>query len=287
MNNESKKLLVCTIMRNAAPHVPHWAARLNELAEILQKYFGWETYLSVVENDSTDGTVHAFEDIKWGHSIKQRSFLTQTLGTFQYGSVWSLDRLRNLANARQECLSQAEERWGLATFDKIAYIEVDVQYDPMWCWELIVGAHFDAARLPQPDIYSGWSLRSMRNPKESQFLYDSCATRQDSTDTCWDFRKEYDWRANRLIQTYLSHENSNCLYPVWSTFNCFCVYNAAPFADANNPIKWGYINRRLDNGQQRIEDGFLEADTVVVCEDFRARGMSGVYLNTNCLVRHA
>jgi hypothetical protein len=208
---------------------------------------------------------------------------SENLGTKQYASIWSLDRLRNLAAYRQKAINQV----GHLDFDKIAFIEPDVSYDPKWCSELINAKHPEQVGIV-PDIYSGWSLRSERHPKESVFLYDTCATRQTKYDLCWEFGKENLWRGKSLIKTHISDIDSNCLHQVWSTFNCFCVYNIKPFKEG---LKWSYINKRLSNGQEFINDGdygsgWLDADTVVICEDFRERGHSNILINTNCIVRH-
>lgn len=241
--------------------------------------------ISVAENDSIDGS-----DL-W---LKTKSVLwrknsdfhlsTLKLHTTKYPSVWNIARIRNLAAARQRCLDQVPG--GLQRFTKIAYIEPDVTYDPSWCSELVFANHPRAAGLPEPDIYSGWSLRSERHPKESTFLYDTCATRATSQDTCWDVQEKWGtWRGNSLVRTPLEGVHANALHTVWSTFNCFCVYNAEPFASGR--VKWGYLNKRLNPSGIPVDGFFLDADTVVVCEDFRTAGYDGVYLNTNCLVRHA
>ena len=283
MSKRRRRLLICTIARNCVHSLETWANQISLLAfEVREQY---DVDLSIYENDSTDGTKELLAKL-WTNVFPtcglHARLHREDIGTQQYGSVWSVDRLRNLAKARQHCLDQVHD---LTDYDKIAFIEPDVTYDPEWCKELILARHPAAAGLGDPDIYSGWSLRSEKHPKESTFLYDTCATRQRDTDTSWDFA--YDgggtWRADSLVPTNLSHYDSNCLHKVWSTFNCFCVYNAKPFI---NGLCWGYINRRLDNGQQRVEDGWLEADTVKVCEDFRILGHDKIYLNTNCLVRH-
>jgi hypothetical protein len=283
-----QRLLVCTIARNVRQHLDTWFNQLVMLGVACSDE--WEMWLSVVENDSVDGTDIWLQGLSpYTSPLASRTVIaTEVLGTASYPSIWNLDRLRNLAAARQRCLDQADMRWGIDTFDKIAYIEPDVTYDADWCSELILACHPRAAGV-KPDVYSGWSLRSVKNPKESVFLYDSCATRQTATDTCWDFAAEHDWRPVSLIQTNLGGVNANCLHHIWSTFNCLCVYNARPFVEG---AQWGYINRRLNTGQQRVEDevnggGTIDADTAVMCEQFRARGYNKIFLNTNCLVRHA
>lgn len=281
-----KHVLIATIVRNAAPHIWRYADLVNQLGRRLGRE-GWECSLSLYENDSTDGTDMAVHGVKrelasaYG-PMRDVWVTTDRLGTQQYGSVWSIDRLRNLANARQACLDQVGD---LSRFDKIAYIEPDVTYDPHWAAELILARHPIAAGVGEPDIYSGWSLRTLKHPKESVFLYDTCATRQTNKDACWSFEREGKWRSQSVFVTDLGGVDSNCLHWVWSTFNCFCVYNARPFIEG---LRWDYANARLDTGQTRLSDGtWLDADTAVMCEAFRARGYNGVYLNTNVLIRHA
>jgi hypothetical protein len=277
-----RRLLICTIVRNARPHLDRWMGQLLRLEAILADA-GWDCHLSVAENDSTDGSA------EWLDNLPSNAYAftgkvvvsTEVLGTQQYGSVWNVDRIRNLAAARQKCLDQAGD---LSRFSKIAYIEVDVTYDPSWCAELVLANHPKAAGLGEPDVYSGWSLRTLSHPKESCFLYDTCATRATSFDTCWDIGEDGGtWRGKSLVRTPLQGVYANALHSVWSTFNCFCVYNARPFADG---LRWSYLNRRLNASRISVGDAFLEADTVAICEDFRTLGYTKVLLNTNCLIRH-
>ncbi len=282
-----KRVLICTIMRDQRRNVETWLSQLARLWEVLVNN-GYEVECSVYENDSTDGTadwlsggaLRGMPPFKWHVS-------TEKLGTQRYGSVWSFDRLRNLALARQKCLDQAGD---LSRFTKIAYIEPDVTYDPQWCAELILARHPLAAGLGEPDIYSGWSLRTEANPKESVFLYDVCATRATRDDISWDVSEDCGhWRAASVVPTDLGGADAMCLHRVWSTFNCFCVYNARPFIEG---VKWSWVNHRLNTGQQWIEDGdygsgWLDGDTPALCETFRAHGYDNVLLNTNCLIRHA
>lgn len=284
-----KNLLICTIVRDCHPHLSRWFGQLLRLRALCEPHY--RMYLSVAENDSGDGTA------KWIGNLPLNAYAftdhivvsTEVLGTQMYPSIWNADRIRNLAAARQKCIDQAAAQWGLEKFDKIAYIEPDVIYSPEWCSELVLAAHPRAAGLGDcPDVYSGWSLRSETHPKESVFLFDTCATRQLPSDTCWDFIRDGNgtWRGASLVPTPgMTGVHANCLHKVWSTFNCFCVYNAQPFIEG---ARWGYTNRRIDASGIQVEgQGALEADTVAICETFRERGYRGIYLNTNCLVHHA
>lgn len=281
-----RNLLICTIARDVHSHLETWYSQIERLAVLLVDHY--EVYLSVVENDSKDGTASWLFCLGYNQRLYalggRIEVSTEVLGTQKYPSVWNEDRLRNLAAARQKCLDQAAARWGLGYFQKIAYVEPDVTYDPAWISELVLANHPRAAGLGEPDVYSGWSLRSVSHPKESLFLYDTCATRAGPNDTCWDVNEDCGrWRGRSLIPTGLPGVEENCLHRVWSTFNGFCVYNAKPFIEG---ARWGYVNHRLDTGQQKLEGGTLDADTSVMCETFRARGYNGVYLNTNRLIRH-
>lgn len=289
-----KRLLICTIARDVKPHLDTWWRQVRGLAHLIRHE--WQVCLSVYENDSVDGTADWVQT--WLDADERGIEIviaTETLGTQRYPSVWNVDRLHNLAAARNRCLELAEARWKLATFDKVAYIEPDVTYDPMWCRELVLARHPAAAGI-EPDVYSGWSLRSEANPKESVYLYDTCATRARPEDTTWQIDEWCGtWRGKSVIPTDLGGPDAMCLHRVWSTFNCLCVYRAKPFAEG---LRWDCLNQRLDTGQEHCHrtqivrnqvqrrSGWLDSDTSVLCEDLRARGYGNVLLNTNCLVRH-
>lgn len=282
-----RKVLICTIMRDVEKSLSNWYEGIKGLISHLSKE-GWTIDLSVYENDSVDYTAFNAEALL--DSFRCMGIVTQfrseKLGTQKYGSVWSLDRINNLAAARQACLDQVD----MTKYDKVCYIEPDVTYDPFWLRELILARHPKAAGIGDPDVYSGWSLRSLSNPKESVFLYDVCATRATSEDICWDVGESGGaWRGKSLVPTNLGGPDANCLHSVWSAFNCFCVYNAKPFKEG---VRWGIVNKRVNPSRIQVgtdDNGFihyLEADTVNICEQFRERGYNGIYLNTNCLIRH-
>lgn len=171
-----KKILVCTIMRNQEDNILTWR---NQLERLIQNCPEYDFTISVYENDSTDLTKEYLDSIRESFIILNIDFIIkcENIGTQKYGSVWSLDRIKNLANARQRCIDQV----GHLNFDKIAFIEPDIEYDPNWCKELILAKHPEQASIV-PHIYSAWSLRSSFHPKESSYLYDTCATRQTDKD---------------------------------------------------------------------------------------------------------
>lgn len=162
-----KRLLICTIVRDVEKCLLDWAKNLEQLRFLLAAE-GWQVDFSVYENDSIDLTSSISKSLLDGLGRRGSHiwFTSETLSTQRYSSVWSLDRLRNLAAARQRCLDQVG---GLNDYSKIAYIEPDVTYSPIWASELVLAKHPKAAGIGEPDIYSGWSLRSERHPKESIF----------------------------------------------------------------------------------------------------------------------
>lgn len=272
-----KNILICSIIRNQEHNLNFWYNQIFNLTKILKEN-NYNVSLSIFENDSQDKTKEILSNFDFSFlNLKKNE--SKNFGTIQYSSIWSYDRLKNLAFYRQQCLEGID----LTEFDKIAYIEPDIIYDPYWCSELVLANHLKSINI-EPDIYSAWSLRSMKHPKESMYLYDTCATRYSEFDLNWDVAKENEIINKSLIKTYLSPIDSNCIHKVWSTFNCFCVYSSKPFIENN--IKWNFINTRLDTKQGSYHNGWLEADTVVICEDFHKNGYHNIYLNKNCIVRH-
>lgn len=286
----AKRLLICSIARNARGSLDRWLSQLIRLEALIRDE--WSVTVACAENDSVDGTAEWLRNTAANREALGIPFpihvSTETLGTRQYDLVWDVTRIRRLAAARNKCLEIAGP---LVQFDKIAYVEVDVSWEPSWCKELVLARHPAQAGIV-PHVYSGWSLRALSHPKEAQFLYDTCATRATSRDVCWDVNENAGkWRGESLIRTDLGGVDSNCLHRVWSTFNCLCVYDAKPFVEG---VKWEAVNRYnrwlnpsniwVDDGD--IGSGYTDADTAVMCEAFRDRGYHNVLLNTNCLIRH-
>jgi hypothetical protein len=269
-------ILICSIVRNQEANLNLWHNQLIELSKLLDG----KIYLSVFENDSLDKTKELLEKF----SYPFESIVTcKNFNKRFYGSVWNLERLKNLAFYRQACIDQAFEKWKEIFFTKVVYIEPDIEYDPKWSCEIIKAQHPLSLGI-NPDIYSGWSLRSNNHPKESFYLYDTCASRQYEKDTCWNFENEKEWNERSLLKTDFGVFNSNCLHSVYSTFNCFCAYNAKPFYEG---MKWGFSNSRINASNIVLENGdFLEADTVNIVEQFRSNNYNNVYINKNCIIRH-
>lgn len=270
-----KNVLICSIIRDQHRLLGLWWLQLRRLYDELKNECN--ITLSIYENDSVDDSKNIIDGLLQKKFI-ETIFLSEKLGTQKYGSIWDVNRIKNLANARNQCLNNVD----LDKFDKIVYIEPDIIYDSVWCAELILARHPAQVGII-PDIYSGLSLRSFSHPKESMYVYDTAACRMDKDDIYWDFNKENEFWGRSLIPTNLGGIDTNCLHRIYSTFNCFCVYNAEPF---KRGLRWKYINKRINASKICVEDGWLDCDTSIICEDFRSMGYNNILLNKNCIVRH-
>lgn len=279
-----KSILICSILRNQVANYDIWLRQLSNL--YLQVKSEYDVYFSFFENDSVDQTPLCLANQNYFDYFRldnNRIIATShKFGTKQYGSIWDVDRLKNLAFYRNSCVKQGLERWKDVKFDKIAFIEPDVTYDPNWCKELILARHPAQAGI-EPHIYSGWSLRSMDNPKTSMLKFDTCADRMYQSDICWNFENEHQWTNKSLIRTNLGGNDGDCLHSIYTTFSCFCVYAAQPFYEG---VEFGFINKFNNPSNIGLQGGWLEADTVNICLKFREKRYNNILTNKNCLIRH-
>lgn len=272
-----KRILICSIIRDTEKFLPQWYENIAKLQALCGKEYIID--ISTFENDSKDNSNEYIESLKSEHKIFDWYHTSKAYNALKHGSVWDIERMFGLALYRNHCLEQVD----LNKYDKVAFIETDISYDPYWCQELILARHPSQAKI-NPHIYSAWSLRSESNPKESMFLYDTCASRQYSSDIMWNFKNEDKWRNESLIRTDLGQPDDNCLHKAYSTFNCFCVYDATPI---KNGARFAAYNSRINASNVPLnKQQYLECDTVTMCEKFHDLGLHNVLINLNCIVRH-
>lgn len=266
------KILICTIMRNRADDLAQWYRQIKELVttDVANEYF-----LSVYENDSTDGTWDVLKGLDFSF-IQYVNIMTETLNTEYFGSVVSAQRVINLANARNKVIYSSGS---YHVADKIVFIETGITYD-------VADAIACIAKSTNYDILSALSVHKKGDidpksfaPEEHHFvnIYDSWATRATPNT----YNDEHARFGNQLIT------------PVWSTFNCFCVYNAEPFKSG---ISFGWQNVRLKRmaldesnlayRQPTAQSNYSDCDTAVVCENFHRNGYSKVAIDTSFWVGH-
>lgn len=233
-------ILVSTIVRNREATIPSWHSQIKDLVtqDPDNNY-----YLSVYENDSEDKSIELIKSLDYSF-FKDHVILTEKLHTEYFASVQSFQRVDNLAKARNQSIYKSGF---LNKCDYVLSVEPDSEYIAMEALEHVISQK-------NYDVISGMSVcHNLEWPP----LYDSWATRKTKHDESWDFS--------------IALEG---LIPVWSTFNCFCMYNAEPF---KNNITFSGFNKRLDRP---------DCDTTVVCERFRSNGYNKIYMNCNFKIIH-
>jgi len=270
-------ILVSTIVRNREHTLPQWFTQIRNL--VLEDPNN-NYYLSIYENDSEDSSLELIKSFDYSFA-KNYSVITEKLGTPWFGCeknniqlvnefyysdevlIMSLkDRVNMLANARNKSIYECGF---LDDCDYVLSIEPDIRYTPSEALQHIIH------NMKNYDILSGRSMSELRpgdrfnalqnkDTKESDWhllLYDSWATRRRKPEQMWHFDVELEG-----------------MMPVWSTYNCFCMYNADPF---KKRITFSGFNARLDK---------WDCDTSVVCEEFRSHGYNNIYMDCDFRVGH-
>lgn len=237
------KVLICTIARDVSESLDVWYFQISSLVEENKDI---DFSISIYENDSEDGSDFKLESFNYD-IFKEKWISTEKIGTELFGSVISAQRVINLSNARNKTLDQVED---LSIYDKVVFIEPDITYDTREVSKLIrqqenYGKEFD--------ILSGISVRGEYNE-----FYDSWCTRINEQD-------------KSLKNLNLGSKLVDC----WTTFNCFCVYNAKAFSEG---VRF--------SGIRNEETQDCDCDTALVCENFRKAGYNKIAMDTETVIRH-
>jgi hypothetical protein len=232
------RCLISTIIRNRGPHVPTWCDQLVLLAKHNPDI---KFYLSVFENDSEDNTKQVLRLVekKFQNHFEAVKMTTSDLGWPYFGSIKAEERVRYLAEARNKTLNQMHTLYDLALFDKIVCVEPDILYSPEQISSLLYS---------DLDIASGYSILP-HGFGVPDWIYDSWATRVNPDDS--------EYRGPKVS------ELPNLL-TVASTFNCFCVYKALPFAEG---LRFSGVNPRTLT---------WDCDTTNICFAFADSGYENI-----------
>lgn len=235
------KILISTIVRNRINTLSIWKKQIIELSMLMPEH---EFHISVYENDSVDGSKQWLKDCIFPEKlIKTYVFNEETLNTVQYGSIKNNERVHLLAKARNKSIFQSQ---AYTDCEKIICIEPDIFYNPQEMIALINSSY---------DIISPCSINDLNNSE--YHMYDRWGTRN--------IPEKDGWTDDIVLKGII---------PVWTTFNCFCVYKS-------EPIRKGAVfdgfNTRLN-----IDD----CDTAVICEKFRELGYQNIVLNADIKVYH-
>lgn len=241
------RILICSIIRNREPFLFGWK---DQILCLKDENPGITFDLSVFENDSTDGTVEYLQEIETELKEELNEVWIQTCKKDwpYFGSIRAEDRVKYLAMARNECLEKAEQKVGLQYYNKVVFIEPDIDYDPEQISQLF---------WVDDDIASPYSVHPM-NVQSHRWIYDSWATRINPEDDIF--------KGPRIFEMPPRLD-------VASTFNCFCVYRAKPFAEG---ARFSGVNPFTDS---------WDCDTTNICYEFANRGYDKVGLY-NILLTH-
>ncbi|TDR29061.1 mannosyltransferase 1 (CAP59) [Hydromonas duriensis] len=257
-------------MRNRADMLLLWYQQLQQLVahDIENEYF-----LSVYENDSTDNSKQLLAELDFSF-FNDVTVQSENINTDFFGSVIDKQRVINLANARNKCIYGSPH---YAFMDKILFIEMGVSYDIKQAINCIQNST-DYDILSGISVITPLALEALNTtPALLVTIYDQWATR---------FSPNSFWEEKVIVK-------KDYYQMVWSTFNCFCVYNAEPFKAG---ITFGWKNARVQNlnfahtqpqtGQPTAEQYFADCDTAVVCENFQHHHYSKIAIDTNFIVLH-
>jgi len=228
--------------------------QVRETAERTEKKF--EFSISLYENDSKDDSKLIIEEFKWTDEWNDNLFgkvvvNCEDIGTEEFGSVESDDRIKNMVRARNMCLDQFGD---LVDFDYVVYADIDYAWSNDVLEKLIDKIDSDDNDM---NIVSAYSLHAdiKRPPME---LYDKWATRHE---------KEHGWWSCTPY-TFLSEE-----IKLYSTFNGLCVYEASPFVEG----------LRFSSSSQEFEE---DVEHISICEGFRERGLDSIWMIKAAHVLH-
>lgn len=227
-------VLICTIIRNRRPYLFLWKDQILALKDENPEV----TFdLSVFENDSNDTTPEYLEELRPELEAElNKVIITCGKENWPYfRSIKDDERVDYLAKARNKALNQILSKNLGYTYDKIIFIEPDIDYDPEQISKLL---------YTDDDIASPYSLHPIEFANH-RWIYDSWATRLTPQDEIFKGPRIFDM-PKRL--------------DVAATFNCFCVYNADPFYEGARFSGTNPLTNRWD------------CDTTNICFEFAFRG---------------
>ena len=238
-----EKVLLYSIIRNESKYINAYHAKLTEIVRTFPQF---EFYLSIYENDSTDGTKQKILNKDWS-AFSEVSIITEDIATEYFGSVKAEERVKNLSMARNKAI----ESGGFLDFvDYVMMVEADVEFD----MDVVAKILNFKNVVPDFDIVSGFTIRNRR-------LYDQWATRKQPLYEEGTYPIADDYRMKSYDRYY-------------STSNGICLYRAEPFREG---IRYGWVNK--------VSNDF-DCEMVVVCQNFHDKGYNNVYIIHDAEIYH-
>lgn len=242
-NKAKEKILICSILRNENEFFDNYYYRIKDIVKSFPEY---DFYLSLYENDSSDGTKQKIigKDFSMFSGF---SVISENINTKYYGSVKEADRVKNLAKARNKVLLGGNF---LPDMDYVLMIDVDVEFK-MHAVEKIL--NFNKI-VPDFDIVAS-------STRKRRLLYDQWATREGP---------RYDPAIQELFEEYKRYPYKK----YYSVSSGFCLYRAQPFKDG---ARYDYINKETNEA---------DCEMVVICQEFASRGNKNIYMSHEAEMFH-
>ena len=240
-----EKVLLYSIIRNRKRSVGVFHKQIKQIVTEFSK--NYDFYVSIYENDSTDGTAQALFSLDWTFASGV-SIISEKLNTEYFGSVKDATRVENLSHARNKAI---EAGGFLDKVDYVLMVEGDVSYDMASVKRLLTFKE----KEPDFDIVSSISIR--RNGTH----YDWWATRTGPI-----FNEE----RSEIEDDYRKKEYGR----YYSTSNGLCLYRAKPFQEG---ARHHWIN---------TVTGEFDCEMVVLCQNFQALGYKNIFINYKSKTLH-
>jgi hypothetical protein len=212
----------------------------QQIRNIVKTFPEYDFYLSIYENDSIDGTKSLLSKADWSF-LNDVSIISENINTEFYGSVKDPIRVKNLSDARNKAI---EAGGFLELVDYVLMVEGDLAFNMPSVRELLNFKHVK----PDFDVVSAVSINRRKRH------YDRWATRIGPL---------YNAEASDLDPEYRRKHYGE----YYSTSNGLVLYRAKPFQEG---VRHGWIN---------TVTGEFDCEMVVLCQNFRARGYSNIYIN--------
>jgi hypothetical protein len=236
-------ILVYSVVRDEANYVDRYHNQLKAMVRAFKEY---DFILSIYENDSVDGTPEIIKSKDWSF-FSDVSIVSERLKTTKYGSVKSMDRVRNLSIARNRAIGAKDF---LSKADYIMMVEFDMRFDLDVIRQILEFKNLE----PDFDIVSGLTVNN--HP-----IYDSWATRKGPRFTSHEEVRLFDTTSKPYDKYY-------------ATSNGVCLYRAEPFRQG---VRYGYVNTVTKK---------FDCDTVVVCQNFHKLGYKNIYIIHTAKIYH-
>lgn len=246
------KALLIGITRDRGPIVENFTKCL--FSEIESTDMQWDVLF--YENDSKDDTVAQFEQALQStpDNVESARIVSETLDTESFSSEVSVQRIANIANARNAALDAAGD---LSQYSVVVWVDSDYLIHEGVLQDLV-----EEVVEGEYSIFSAYSLHADVNRPNGE-LFDKWATRAQQSDVWWNCTPI---------------ERLPAVVDVYSTFNGLAAFDAKGFVDG----------ARFEPISQSAQINGLDVDVewVSICEQFRSMGLDKIALSTNSKVYH-